>query len=160
MIALAAHDRIVAVKDAKGDLAGQFAGDRRDRSGLLRRRRRDDAAAARGRRGRRRRHVDALLAAPAPAELIRAYEAGDVDTRPRHARRSCCRSTPACSAPRASSWSRPGWRLQGRPVGSVRLPLVEPTDHQISHLRADLLAAGSARRSGDSPTGSPAGYRG
>ena len=31
-----------------------------------------------------------------------------------------------------------GLRLQGRPVGPVRLPLVEATDHQLSHLREDL----------------------
>ena len=37
MIALAAHERIVAVKDAKGDLPAIVAGHRRDRARLLRR---------------------------------------------------------------------------------------------------------------------------
>ena len=35
-----------------------------------------------------------------------------------------------------------GLALQGRPMGSVRLPLLEATEHEISHLRADLVAAG------------------
>jgi 4-hydroxy-tetrahydrodipicolinate synthase len=33
-------------------------------------------------------------------------------------------------------------RLRGRDVGPVRPPLVEATDHEISHLREDLAAAG------------------
>ena len=35
MIALAAHERIVGVKDAKGDLVATLAGHRRDGSGVL-----------------------------------------------------------------------------------------------------------------------------
>ena len=35
-----------------------------------------------------------------------------------------------------------GLALLGRPVGSVRPPLVDATAHEISHLRADLAAAG------------------
>ena len=35
-----------------------------------------------------------------------------------------------------------GLALQGRPVGPVRLPMVEATEHEVSHLRQDLAAAG------------------
>ena len=35
-----------------------------------------------------------------------------------------------------------GLALQGRPVGPVRLPMVEATEHELSHLRQDLADAG------------------
>jgi 4-hydroxy-tetrahydrodipicolinate synthase len=35
-----------------------------------------------------------------------------------------------------------GLRLRGLDVGPVRLPLVDATDHEISHLKQDLAAAG------------------
>ena len=35
-----------------------------------------------------------------------------------------------------------GLALQGRPVGPVRLPMVDATEHELSHLREDLAAAG------------------
>ena len=35
-----------------------------------------------------------------------------------------------------------GLRIRGLDVGPVRPPLVDATDHEISHLRADLAAAG------------------
>ena len=35
-----------------------------------------------------------------------------------------------------------GLTLQGRSAGPVRLPMVEATEHEISHLRQDLAAAG------------------
>ncbi len=35
-----------------------------------------------------------------------------------------------------------GLRLRGLDVGPVRLPLVDATEHEISHLREDLAAAG------------------
>ena len=104
--------------------------DRRDRAGLLRRRRRHDAAAAVGRRGRRRRHLDPLLRP--------GHEGDDRGVRARRRRRgaarctaSCCRSSPASSARRARSWSRPGCALRGLDVGPVRLPLVDATEHEI-----------------------------
>jgi 4-hydroxy-tetrahydrodipicolinate synthase len=33
-------------------------------------------------------------------------------------------------------------RLRGMDVGPVRLPLIDATDHELSHLREDLAAAG------------------
>ena len=39
-----------------------------------------------------------------------------------------------------------GLRLRGLDVGPVRLPLVDATEHEISHLREDL-ARRSVRRS-------------
>ena len=38
-----------------------------------------------------------------------------------------------------------GLALQGRPVGPVRLPMVEATEHELSHLRQDLAEAGLER---------------
>jgi 4-hydroxy-tetrahydrodipicolinate synthase len=35
-----------------------------------------------------------------------------------------------------------GLRLRGLDVGPMRLPLVDATDHELSHLREDLSAAG------------------
>ena len=35
-----------------------------------------------------------------------------------------------------------GLRLRGLAVGPVRLPLVDATEHEISHLKQDLAAAG------------------
>jgi 4-hydroxy-tetrahydrodipicolinate synthase len=35
-----------------------------------------------------------------------------------------------------------GLRLRGLDVGPVRLPLVDATEHELSHLREDLAAAG------------------
>jgi len=35
-----------------------------------------------------------------------------------------------------------GLTLQGRSAGPVRLPMVDATEHEISHLREDLAAAG------------------
>jgi 4-hydroxy-tetrahydrodipicolinate synthase len=35
-----------------------------------------------------------------------------------------------------------GLALRGRPVGPVRPPLVDATEHEIAHLREDLAAAG------------------
>ena len=35
-----------------------------------------------------------------------------------------------------------GLGMIGRPVGGLRPPLVEATEHEVSHLRADFIAAG------------------
>ena len=93
MCRLAEHERIVAVKDAKGDLADDLAGSLQpDRSRLLLRRRRAHAAAARGRRrsawSARSTH---LIGAPTKEHDL-AYERGDVADALRAATASCCRS--------------------------------------------------------------------
>jgi 4-hydroxy-tetrahydrodipicolinate synthase len=75
------------------------------------------------------------------AELIRAYEAGDVTT----ARAIHAELLPIYTGVfRAQGvvMVKAGLALQGRAVGPVRLPLVEATDHEISHIKADLVAAG------------------
>ena len=89
IIALAAHERIVAVKDAKGDLVATSRVHRRDRPGLLRRRRRDDPAAAVGGRRRRGRHLDALLR--------RADPSADRRLRARRRRRGAGAAPPAAA---------------------------------------------------------------
>ena len=66
MLRLAEHPRIVAVKDAKGDLAASAQVMAQQRSRLLLRRRRDDPAAAVDRGRRRGRHLDPLQRAAAP----------------------------------------------------------------------------------------------
>jgi 4-hydroxy-tetrahydrodipicolinate synthase len=140
MIALAAHERIVAVKDAKGDLVASsrviaetglayYAGDDAMTLPLL-------SVGGVGVVG-----TSTHFSGTRTAELIRAYEAGDV---------AGARALHAALLPIYTGIFRTqgvilvkaGLALLGRPVGPVRLPLIEATDHQLSHLRADLLAAG------------------
>ncbi len=100
LIALAEHERIVGVKDAKGDLVASARGDRRDRARVLQRRRR---------RSRCRCCPSAPSAWSARPRTSAGAARGDdrgVRTRATSPRRcactvSCCRSTPASSAPRA-----------------------------------------------------------
>ena len=107
LIALAGHERVVAVKDAKGDLPASsqvlaetdlayYSGDDAMTLPLL-------AVGAR----RRRRHVDALLRRRNEGD-DRGVRSGRAWPRPWRCTGNCSRSTPASSAPRAPSWSRPG----------------------------------------------------
>jgi 4-hydroxy-tetrahydrodipicolinate synthase len=140
MIALAAHERIVAVKDAKGDLAASsrviaetdlayYAGDDAMTLPLL-------SVGGVGVVG-----TSTHFSGARTAELICAFEAGDVTS---------ARALHAALLPIYTGIFRTqgvilvkaGLALRGRSVGSVRLPLVDATDHQLSHLRDDLLAAG------------------
>lgn len=140
MIALAANDRIVAVKDAKGDLAASsrviaetdlayYAGDDAMTLPLL-------AIGGAGVVG-----TSTHFSGARTVELIRAYDGGDVD-RARAIHAELLPIYTGVFRAQGVVLVKAGLALQGRSVGSVRLPLVEATEHEISHLRADLLAAG------------------
>jgi 4-hydroxy-tetrahydrodipicolinate synthase len=140
MIELAAHERIVAVKDAKGDLAASarviaetelayYSGDDAMTLPLL-------SVGGVGVVGTSTHFTGALT-----LELIQAYERGDVA----EALRLHQRLLPVYTGifrTQGVILVKAGLTLQGRSAGPVRLPMVEATDHEISHLREDLSAAG------------------
>jgi len=140
MIELAVHPRIVAIKDAKGDLSASsrviaetdlafYSGDGRDNVALL-------AVGGVGVVG-----TSTHFSAPGTRAMIDAFLRGDVAE---------ARRLHACLLPiytgifraQGTVLVKAGLALRGRPVGGVRLPLVEATDHEKSHLREDLAAAG------------------
>ncbi len=140
MIGLAAHDRIVAVKDAKGNLAASsvvmaatdlayYAGDDVMTLPLL-------SVGGVGVVG-----TSTHFSGARTAELIRRYEAGDV-VGARAIHTELLSIYTGVFRAQGVVMVKAGLALQGRPMGSVRLPLLEATEHEISHLRADLVAAG------------------
>jgi 4-hydroxy-tetrahydrodipicolinate synthase len=142
MIALAEHERIVAVKDAKGDLTASarvigetdlayYSGDDALTLPLL-------AVGGVGVVG-----TSTHFSGSLTKQLIEAFERGDTA----EALRLHQRLLPIYTGIFKSQGVilvKAGLALQGRPVGGVRMPLVEATDHEISHLREDLAAAGLA----------------
>jgi 4-hydroxy-tetrahydrodipicolinate synthase len=142
MLRLAEHERIVAVKDAKGDLMASsqvmaetglafYSGDDGTTLPLL-------AVGAVGVVG-----TSTHFSGADTKAMIEAFERGDVSEALRRHQRLLpiyrgIFATQGCILVKA------GLALIGRPVGSVRPPLVDATDHEISHLRADLSAAGLA----------------
>jgi 4-hydroxy-tetrahydrodipicolinate synthase len=139
MIALAADDRIVAVKDAKGDLAASsrviaetelayYAGDDAMTLPLL-------AIGGVGVVG-----TSTHFSGARTAEMIHAFEAGEVETA-RRLNQSLLPIYTGVFRAQGVVLVKAGLALQGRPVGSVRLPLLDATDHELSHLREDLQAA-------------------
>lgn len=140
MLRLAEHERIVAVKDAKGDLAASsrvlaetdlayYSGDDSMTLPLL-------SVGAVGVVG-----TSTHFCGPQAKQLIEAYERGDVAEALRLHRQLMPIFT-GIFRTAGTILVKAGLRLQGRDVGSVRLPLVGATDHEISHLREDLAAAG------------------
>ncbi len=119
---------------------GYLAGAGRDRPRLLLRRRRHDAADAGRRRGRRGRDVDALQRARHQG-MIEAYERGDV-TSARALHRALLPIYSGIFRTQGCILVKAGLKLRGLEVGPVRAPLVDATEHEISHLRQDLAAAG------------------
>ncbi|MGH3386558.1 MAG: 4-hydroxy-tetrahydrodipicolinate synthase [Nocardioidaceae bacterium] len=139
---VAAHDRIVAVKDATGDLVGgswvmehtglaYYSGD--DAMNL--------AWLAHGAAGLV--SVVGHVAGDDYAAMVRAVDTGDLAT----ARAVQRRLMPAVDAimnrTQGAIMVKAGLQLQGALAErTVRLPLVEATTAQIDELRADLAAAG------------------
>ncbi|HET8583381.1 MAG TPA: 4-hydroxy-tetrahydrodipicolinate synthase [Jatrophihabitans sp.] len=140
LIALAAHERIVAVKDAKGDFAGTsrvlaetdlayYSGNDADTLPLL-------SIGAVGVVG-----TSTHFCGRETLAMIEAYERGDVAEAMRLHRQLLPIYT-GIFRTQGSILVKAGLRLRGLDVGPVRSPLVDATEHEISHLRADLAAAG------------------
>jgi 4-hydroxy-tetrahydrodipicolinate synthase len=140
LIALAAHENIVAVKDAKGDLAASsrvmaetglayYSGEDSLTLPLL-------SVGAVGVIG-----TSTHFAGAQTQELIAAYERGDVAEALRLHRQLLPIYT-GIFRTQGTILVKAGLLLRGLDVGRVRLPLVDATDHEISHLREDLAASG------------------
>jgi 4-hydroxy-tetrahydrodipicolinate synthase len=140
MIALAEHERIVGVKDAKGDFAAStkviaetglafYSGDDANTLPLL-------ALGAVGVVG-----TSTHFSGRGTLAMIEAYERGDVAEALRLHRQLLPIYT-GIFRTQGTILVKAGLRLRGLDAGPVRLPLVDATEHEISHLRADLAAAG------------------
>jgi 4-hydroxy-tetrahydrodipicolinate synthase len=140
MIALAAHDRIVAVKDAKGDLVSSarvlaetdlayYSGDDAATLPLL-------AVGGVGVVG-----TSTHFSGAGTKAMIAAFERGDVGEALRLHRQLLPIYT-GIFRTQGTILVKAGLRLRGQDVGPVRLPLVDATEHELSHLREDLAAAG------------------
>jgi 4-hydroxy-tetrahydrodipicolinate synthase len=140
LIALAEHEQIVAVKDAKGDISSSarviaetdlayYAGDDAMTLPLL-------AVGGVGVVG-----TSTHFSGAVTKQLIAAFEQGDRQVALDLYQRLLPIYTGIFRA-QGVVLVKAGLALTGRPVGSVRLPLLEATDHEISHLRQDLTAAG------------------
>jgi 4-hydroxy-tetrahydrodipicolinate synthase len=142
MIALAAHERIVGVKDAKGDLAASakviaetelayYSGDDAMTLPLL-------SVGGVGVVG-----TSTHFSGVGSKLMIEAYERGDVAEALRWHQQLLPIYT-GIFRTQGVILVKAGLTLQGRSAGPVRLPMVEATDHELSHLREDLAAAGLA----------------
>jgi 4-hydroxy-tetrahydrodipicolinate synthase len=140
MLRLAAHQRIVAVKDAKGDLAksatvmsrcdlAYYSGEDPLTLPLL-------AVGAVGVVG-----VPTHLVGPQTKSMILAYESGDVaDALRRH--RQLLPVFTGFFRTQGAILTKAALRLRGLPAGPMRSPLVDATPAEIEVLRADCAAAG------------------
>jgi 4-hydroxy-tetrahydrodipicolinate synthase len=140
MLRLADHPRIVGVKDAKGDLIATsrvigesalafYSGDDGLTLPLL-------AVGGVGVVG-----TSTHFSGVGTKAMIAAYEAGNV-AEAAQLHRGLLPIFRGIFATQGCILVKAGLALQGRPVGGLRPPLIEATDHQISHLREDLAAAG------------------
>ena len=140
MIALAAHERIVAVKDAKGDLTASgrvmaetdlayYSGDDAITLPLL-------SIGGVGVIG-----TSTHFSGAGTMAMIDAYESGDIaEARLRH--RALLPIYTGIFRTQGTILVKAGLSLRGRPVGPVRPPLVDATEREIAQLGADLAAAG------------------
>ncbi len=140
LIALAEHERIVGVKDAKGDLAATsrviaetglayYSGEDALTLPLL-------SVGGVGVVG-----TSTHFSGAPTAELIDAFARGDVAAAlARH--RQLLPIYTGIFRTQGTILVKAGLRLRGLDVGPVRMPLVEATEHEISHLAQDLAAAG------------------
>lgn len=140
LIELAGHQQIVAVKDARGDLSASarvlaetelayYAGDDAMLLPLL-------AIGAAGVVG-----TSTHFSGAGTSELIQAWERGDAAEALRLYRQLLPIYTGVFRT-QGVILVKAGLRLQGRSAGPVRLPMVEATEHELSHLRQDLADAG------------------
>jgi 4-hydroxy-tetrahydrodipicolinate synthase len=140
MLRLAEHPRIVAVKDAKGDLAASsrviaeselayYSGDDAMTLPLL-------SIGAVGVVG-----TSTHFSAPGTKQLIEAYLAGDNATA-LHLHQQLLPIYTGIFATQGCILVKAGLELQGRGVGGLRSPLIEATGAEIEGLRSALAAAG------------------
>jgi 4-hydroxy-tetrahydrodipicolinate synthase len=140
LLALAEHDRIVAVKDAKGDLVSStrvlaatdlayYCGDDALTLPLL-------TVGGVGVIG-----TSTHFCGPQTKAMIQAYERGDVAEALRLHRQLLPLFT-GIFRTQGAILVKAGLRLRGFDAGPVRMPLVDATEHELSHLREDLAAAG------------------
>jgi 4-hydroxy-tetrahydrodipicolinate synthase len=140
MLRLAEHPRIVAVKDAKGDLVSSarviahtdlayYSGDDAMTLPLL-------SVGAVGVVG-----TSTHFSAAGTKQLIEAYLAGDVATALRLHQQLLPIYT-GVFATQGCILVKAGLKLQGRDVGGLRSPLIEATATEIDGLRSALAAAG------------------
>jgi 4-hydroxy-tetrahydrodipicolinate synthase len=139
LIALAEHERIVAVKDAKGDLPGSarvmaetslayYSGDDAMTLPLL-------SVGGVGVVG-----TSTHFSGAATKAMISAFERGEVaEALALH--RWLLPIYTGIFRTQGTILVKAGLRDRGMDVGPVRLPLVDATEHELSHLRQDLAAA-------------------
>jgi 4-hydroxy-tetrahydrodipicolinate synthase len=141
LLQLAQHPRIVAVKDAKGDLTASslvmaatdlayYCGDDLVNLPWL-------SIGACG-------FVSVVghVAGDRLAEMIRAYLAGDVATALRHHRELMPVYTGIMTRTQGVITTKAALSLLGLPGGPVRLPLADATAAEVEQLRTDLVAGG------------------
>lgn len=140
LLRAAEHDRIVAVKDAKGDLDASawvmhrtdlayYSGDDKVTLPLL-------AVGAVGVVG-----VPTHLFGEQTRDLVNAYLAGDV-ARALALHRALLPAFTGFFRTQGVILTKAALRLAGLPGGGVRSPLVEATEAEVEQLRADLAEAG------------------
>ncbi len=140
MMALAQHERIVAVKDAKGDIAAAarvlaetglayYAGDDAMVLPML-------SIGGAGVIG-----TSTHFSGAGTKALIEAYDRGDAAEALRLYRELLPIYT-GIFRTQGVILVKAGLTLRGRSAGPVRLPMVEATEHELSHLRQDLADAG------------------
>jgi 4-hydroxy-tetrahydrodipicolinate synthase len=140
MIALAAHEHIVAVKDAKGDLTASgrvmaetdlayYSGDDAITLPLL-------SIGGVGVIG-----TSTHFSGAGTKAMIDAYESGDI-AEARRLHRALLPIYTGIFRTQGTILVKAGLALRGRPVGPVRPPLVDATEREIAQLGADLAAAG------------------
>jgi 4-hydroxy-tetrahydrodipicolinate synthase len=140
LVRLAAHERIVGVKDAKGDLTATswvlartdlayYSGDDANTLPML-------SIGGVGLVGTST-HFSGVLAKP----MIEAYDEGDIDAALGLHRRALPIFT-GIFRTQGTILVKAGLSAYGRPGGPVRPPLVDATPEEREQLRADLAAAG------------------
>jgi 4-hydroxy-tetrahydrodipicolinate synthase len=143
LIELARHDNVVGVKDAKGDVVSSsrviaesglayYAGDDAMTLPLL-------SVGGVGVVG-----TSTHFTGRGTKAMIEAYLAGDVAEALRRHRELLPIFT-GIFRTQGTILVKAGLRLRGLDVGPVRLPLVDATEHELSHLREDFAAAGFPR---------------